>query len=852
MSAPTSASLPGEAGYDAIVGLREAGRYAEAEQALAPWLAAHPQDLRALALLAHLGLLQGRTAEARKVYERAMAIAPLAGPVQRTLARLEMFGGRDESAVAAARAACSAEPGEPENLLVSAMALARTGAFDEALALADQVLAEGPPKAEAHVVRMQAATRRGRAEDAVAAGEAALRLKPHLPLWASLGALYMALGRNDQATEALRRGVALNPRDVQALINLGEAERRKGRLEAAAEPLRRATELDPSNAAAWGNLGAVLQQQGRNQAAHEAYGRALAIEPDAAAVLVNLGRLFVDEGRYDAAEQSCRRAIALQPRLAVGPYALAGVLRATGRLREAEAAYRDALALQPGFVEAELGLCDALLEQMQPAAARELLEDLLARNSNLEVFLRARLNLPVIPGSTVEMAEERARFAQAIEDARAWPGKVADPTRIVSGSWFYLAYHGLDDRPLMTALDRLFAEKAPALTHIAPGLASRRRAAGRRIRVGFVSQFLYNHTVGRLYRGFIRDLDRSRFEVTVAHLPKTRHDAGRAEISGDADLAIDLPVSIADQRALLSEAGLDVLFYTDIGMAPASYALARSRLAPVQAVGWGHPDTTGLSSLDYFVSADAVEPPGAEAAYAERLVRLDRLPCFYGAILAPAARSRAELGLPASGTLYGCPQSLFKIHPDFDPVLAEIVRRDPDARLVFLEGLAPEWAEALRTRWSRFPELVARAVFLPRVPSTDFLSLLAVMDVLLDPPHFGSGNTLYEAMAVGTPVVTWPGAFARGRIVAGAYAQMGVGEELVVDRLKDYAARAVEVARSGPRHAALSAALKSAAAEGLLADRLALRSFETFLAEAVAAADRGEVLPTGWRPEAAR
>ena len=56
----------------------------------------------------------------------------------------------------------------------------------------------------------------------------------------------------------------------------------------------------------------------------------------------------------------------------------------------------------------------------------------------------------------------------------------------------------------------------------------------------------------------------------------------------------------------------------------------------------------------------------------------------------------------------------------------------------------------------------------------DYLCLLDTVDILLDPIYFGSGNTFYESMAFGTPIVTMPGKFMRGRLVAGGYKQMKV------------------------------------------------------------------------------
>jgi protein O-GlcNAc transferase len=294
-----------------------------------------------------------------------------------------------------------------------------------------------------------------------------------------------------------------------------------------------------------------------------------------------------------------------------------------------------------------------------------------------------------------------------------------------------------------------------------------------------------------------------------------------------------------------------VLFYPDIGMSPPTYFLAYSRLAPVQATSWGHPDTSGLDTMDYYVSAAGNEADEADGYYSERLVRLNRLPCFY--LRTPAssipALARAELGLPESGALYGCLQNLFKLHPDFDAVLAAIAEGDRSAHLVFPEGKYSSWTELLRARWAKnFPLLNERVVFMPRMSWERFMAAMAQMDVLLDPLHFGSGNTFYDAMVSGTPVVTWPGRFARGRNVAAAYRQMGVADAPVVRDLQDYARLALELGRNTERRRALQAASFEAAGRELFEDLRAVRDFESFLEAAVAAAARRERLPAGWRP----
>ena len=118
-------------------------------------------------------------------------------------------------------------------------------------------------------------------------------------------------------------------------------------------------------------------------------------------------------------------------------------------------------------------------------------------------------------------------------------------------------------------------------------------------------------------------------------------------------------------------------------MSPTTYFLAFSRLAPVQIVSWGHPETTGIDTIDYFLSSTLLETNLKVKKYSERLICLSQFPLYYkppenlGLI-----KKRSDLNLPEKNRLYGCPQSLFKLHPDFDAILAKILLRDPKANIV--------------------------------------------------------------------------------------------------------------------------------------------------------------------------
>jgi predicted O-linked N-acetylglucosamine transferase (SPINDLY family) len=228
-----------------------------------------------------------------------------------------------------------------------------------------------------------------------------------------------------------------------------------------------------------------------------------------------------------------------------------------------------------------------------------------------------------------------------------------------------------------------------------------------------------------------------------------------------------------------------------------TYFLAFSRLAPAQCVGWGHPVTCGIPTIDFFISTEGFEPPGGEGHYNERLLKLAKVatPSVYeprDRTLATLSRSAA--GFDESATVYFCPQTLFKLHPDFDAVLAGILRADPKALVYLLQHNHRSAEERLKARFLRgLPDVAERIRFLPRIAGmAHYYSRLKQADVLLDPLHFGGGNTSLEGFSVGTPIVTLPGAFMRGRHTLSMYHAMEISD-CIASSATHYAELAVKL-----------------------------------------------------------
>ena len=378
----------------------------------------------------------------------------------------------------------------------------------------------------------------------------------------------------------------------------------------------------------------------------------------------------------------------------------------------------------------------------------------------------------------------------------------------------------------------------------------KKREKQKKIKIGFISEFLTEHTVGKLFGGLIKNIDRKKFDVIIFHTAQTKKSLIKNEIDNSANKTINLSSRIKEQHQQVEKENLDIIFYPDIGMSPTTYFLAFSRIAPVQIVTWGHPETTGINTIDYFLSSALLEPNRRpKKKYSERLVCLSQFPLYYEPPQnIGSMKHRKDLGLPENVRLYGCPQTLFKLHPDFDAVLAKILLQDPKGYIVLIggEGKAKYWLNDLKKRWSKnFSILNKRVLFTNRLTLLEFISLCNCVDVLLDPIHFGGGNSFLEAMKVGTPTVTMPGTHLKTNITAAAYKQMKISTPPIVKSIEEYINLSVKLAQDSKKNFSLREESKIAANKYLYKNLKALREFEKFLETAYEAAQSGSKLKDG-------
>jgi protein O-mannosyl-transferase len=227
-------------------------------------------------------------------------------------------------------------------------ALLESGRAAEALAQYEAALRLAPDDAVHHHNAGSALVQLGRLDAARARFVEAVRLAPdYVAARLAHGQLLYRLGRFADAAEEYRSAVRRAPGVPDHHYNLGLALLASGRRVEAVAELARTLQLAPDHAEAANNLGCILLEEGDLLSAVGRFEQALRAQPTHAEALANIGLTLARLGRIDEALSTLQRAVKSAPENADTHNSLGAVLLHLGRRDEAGAAWTEALRLNP-------------------------------------------------------------------------------------------------------------------------------------------------------------------------------------------------------------------------------------------------------------------------------------------------------------------------------------------------------------------------------------------------------------------------------------------------------------------------------------------------------------------------
>ena len=615
----------------------------------------------------------------------------------------------------------------------------------------------------------------------------------------------------DAAKAAFAQAMGLRKNYVEAAHNLGILLEVMGDLSGAQAAYRTALSWRPDAVDCLTNLGNLLRKQGQCDAALALLTKADVLSVSAASAL-NVSLVKLDLADYLGAMQDATRALKLDPEMLDALASFGTAARLSNDLASALPALRR--VAERSLAARSLGASDALLELAIAEnaggdydQARLLLIDarkLAPKNERLR--WNAAFLLPALMRDAVDTAQALAQFAAALTEFEArtdWHKVSAEALleAVLTTSIYDLGYLPGNTLVLQKRFGKLVSEVVNS--HIKPRLEAKPSGgrdessfdahAPRKRRIGVISSYLREHTVMRYFAGFMTALCAQPDVELWVYYTGGALDAQSDALKNVAHCFLHVKTGLLRTITDICAIDLDVMIFPDIAMDSQQQVFAAWRLARVQIALYGHPISTGLTQMDVYFSAAAIEPDQAQADYSERLNLLPELGAALNAPKFVPARAVQDADSNATAKLL-CVQNLAKLTPEFDLAISEILANST-ANLTFIDRQPVHTARYLaRLRNQLLAQGVAfeRIKLIPACAFNEFMQHLADADLVLDSPWFSGGATSVDTLSVGTPILTWESRFARGRQTSAMLQMLDLGE-LVASNKNDFVAKALAI-----------------------------------------------------------
>jgi len=592
----------------------------------------------------------------------------------------------------------------------------REGSLDEAADLIRQAIASNQQVHHYHNTLGLALQAQGKLQDAIGSFNQALSLKPaYAGGWYNLGIAIDQAGRSAEAIDCFRKAWALRPDDAALLKGIGDAFKSHDLPEEAVSCYERALKLAPGDADTMNGLGITLKMARQSENALKWLEKAVHIQPGSSDFHNNLGVVLKDLGQSERATECYNKAIALDPANHYALHNLAIELRAKNLFDEAlEMANRS------------LQLCNdyALVH---------------------DFFANIQLDLG-------NFAISRQHFQKALE---------LDPMMATTRSSFLFS---LNYDPDVSA-DYIFAMHQKVLrehpAEIVPFTDhSNTRDKYRRIKVGYLSPDYIWHSVAFFLYPLLNAHHSDDIEIfcyaditaedemtaRFRQLPHTWRSVGMLT-----DQALEAQIRNDQIDILVDLAGLS---------SRNRWTMLAAKPAPIQINYLGYPNTTGLKAMDFRITDEWADPPGAsDQRHTEKLIRLPRTFLSFQ----PPANAPDVSSLPASRNgfvTFGSFNNRSKINENTISLWSKILQAVPGSRLflkhkVFASEIGRSGIYRAFETFGIGSDRIMLASFVPNIMG--HLALYADVDVALDTFPYNGTTTTCEALWMGVPVITLAG-----------------------------------------------------------------------------------------------
>ncbi|MFZ6745413.1 tetratricopeptide repeat protein [Undibacterium sp. JH2W] len=727
--------------------------------------------------LRNLGMIldqQSRYAEAETCYHAALQTTPDDANTHYHLSLNLKSQSRWQESESSCRKALEIKPDFSEAHAHLAALLQQQGRLSEAETSCRQALQLNPALASAHFCLGMLAHQHGRLTDAEAAYRQTLALQAsHHGALDYLVLLLQGQGRYAETEAAYQTAAANNPGDATALCKLASMQMEFGKLQEAKSNLQKAISIQPDYADAHGTMGLLLMSQRQYPAAEACFQQVLGIRPHDAVVYDNLGVIAYQQSRFFEAITYFKHAIDLAPDLLNPRHNLANAYNRIGHLQEAIDYYQQVLQMDVNNSKVYDHLAQAYVDQ--------------GRLDEAILIYRKAMNL------SPDSAEIYSNFLFALNYHPEF-----------SSAAIYEEYENYDKR--------FSAPLKPKWRAF-----SNQRDPGKRLKIGYVSPDLRNHSVRHFLEPLLAHHDKRKFMVyAYAYTQPEWEDGVTLRYKSYVDHWVQtLPMSDEALAERVRADGIDILIDLAGHTGHNRLQVFARKPAPVSTSWLGFGYTTGIKAIDYMLMDSTSMPTGSEAVFAEVPWRMDAPGYAYR----PAENMGKVNPLPAlqnKHITFGCLSRAIRINDKVVAVWARILKIMPDARLIVDSSNFKQdfMQETYITKFEAHGISRSRLEIGFHSPPWDTMRKI---DINLDCFPHNSGTTLFESLYMGIPYITLASRPSMGLL--GSSILEGAGHpEWIARSEQEYIDKAVALASDIPHLAQLRRGLREQTQASALMD----------------------------------
>lgn len=712
------------------------------------------------------------------------------------------------------------------------------GRHTDAIDAYDSVLKIDPDDVETLINKSSAYIELKKYVHSLSIAEEAIKINPLIPeAWVNKGTALSNLNLFEESITAYQEACRLNPFCFDAWLNQSLPLNSLGRHEDALITCDKTINLQKNSDKAYANRAVTLYELKRYCEAINDFDKAITLNSNFAEYYFGKGIALHHNYEYSEALTEFNKAILIQPGYADALYHKGLILYEMKQYKEALFQVSNAIEANPQKPEYWYSKGVIFKDLCQPNEASKCFTHALHLNPKeyLAKWANAFTFIPHILHGDEDIEFLRDKFSQELrklnESITDWE---LDSLFKVVGTHqpFYLAYQNYNNKALLSEYGLIcdrFMRHWQFENKIFPLVNSK----SKKIKIGIVSSHIHDHSVwNAVTKGFLLNFDPNKFEVYVFYVGEVFDE--------ETNLAKSIATSFLCERMpllswakLICKNNMDVLFYPEVGMHKLTTQLATLRLCGMQIAGWGHPETTGLPSIDYFLSGELFESD-IDDAYSENLIKLPNLGSYFYKVPATPVEDISKVTLHSNEMpILVCPGTPYKYDPRNDWIFIEIVKRLGKCKLVFFDYnedliliLKNRLAKQFNAANLSIKDFI---VFSPWLASNDFFDLMKKSTVFLDTIGFSGFNTAIQAIECELPIVTRKSDFMRGNLAGGLLRRIGLSQ-LIANSDDEYVELAVKLIKDKKYHHEVVE--KIAAMKNLLYEDLSVvRAFEDFLVD---------------------